>query len=126
MADGAAYDGVSDQDLLTRHVEGDPDAFGEIVRRHRDRLWAVALRTMGDELLTANDEVAALAATGVPILVTHGAADDAWPPAEQERMAARLGARHVSIPGAVHSPACETPDVFTRVLLGFWAELGTG
>ncbi|MCP9996977.1 RNA polymerase sigma factor SigM [Streptomyces werraensis] len=48
MADGAAYDGVSDQDLLTRHVEGDADAFGEIVRRHRDRLWAVALRTLGD------------------------------------------------------------------------------
>ncbi|MET8894680.1 RNA polymerase sigma factor SigM [Streptomyces albogriseolus] len=48
MADGAAYDGVSDHDLLTRHVEGDADAFGEIVRRHRDRLWAVALRTLGD------------------------------------------------------------------------------
>ncbi len=29
-------------------MAGDPDAFGEIVRRHRDRLWAVALRTMGD------------------------------------------------------------------------------
>ena len=27
---------------------GDPDAFAEIVRRHRDRLWAVALRTLGD------------------------------------------------------------------------------
>ncbi|MFE0727558.1 RNA polymerase sigma factor SigM [Streptomyces antibioticus] len=39
---------VSDQDLLARHVEGDPDAFGELVRRHRDRLWAVALRTLGD------------------------------------------------------------------------------
>ncbi|MBZ4019874.1 RNA polymerase sigma factor SigM [Streptomyces purpurogeneiscleroticus] len=38
----------SDQALLARHVEGDPDAFGEIVRRHRDRLWAVALRTLGD------------------------------------------------------------------------------
>ncbi|MEU0284938.1 RNA polymerase sigma factor SigM [Streptomyces sp. NPDC006147] len=48
MADGAAYDGVSDQDLLTRHVDGDAEAFGEIVRRHRDRLWAVALRTLGD------------------------------------------------------------------------------
>ncbi|MEW1680624.1 RNA polymerase sigma factor SigM [Streptomyces sp. NPDC093594] len=48
MADGAAYDGVSDQDLLTRHVDGDTEAFGEIVRRHRDRLWAVALRTLGD------------------------------------------------------------------------------
>ncbi|KRV47309.1 RNA polymerase subunit sigma [Wenjunlia vitaminophila] len=38
----------SDHDLLARHVAGDPDAFGEIVRRHRDRLWAVALRTLGD------------------------------------------------------------------------------
>ncbi|MGW7816703.1 RNA polymerase sigma factor SigM [Streptomyces puniciscabiei] len=48
MAEDAGYDGVSDKDLLARHVEGDPDAFGEIVRRHRDRLWAVALRTLGD------------------------------------------------------------------------------
>lgn len=48
MADGAGYDGTSDQDLLARHVEGDPEAFGELVRRHRDRLWAVALRTLGD------------------------------------------------------------------------------
>ncbi|MFK4800938.1 RNA polymerase sigma factor SigM [Streptomyces sp. MPA0124] len=48
MADDTAYSGISDQDLLARHVEGDPDAFGEVVRRHRDRLWAVALRTLGD------------------------------------------------------------------------------
>ncbi|MEV8552386.1 RNA polymerase sigma factor SigM [Streptomyces glaucescens] len=37
-----------DEVLLARHVAGDPDAFGELVRRHRDRLWAVALRTLGD------------------------------------------------------------------------------
>ncbi|MEU2064592.1 RNA polymerase sigma factor SigM [Streptomyces sp. NPDC013455] len=48
MAEGAGYEGVGDRDLLARHVEGDPEAFGEIVRRHRDRLWAVALRTLGD------------------------------------------------------------------------------
>ncbi|MGP4109674.1 RNA polymerase sigma factor SigM [Streptomyces sp. 4N509B] len=39
---------ISDSDLLAQHVDGDPDAFAEIVRRHRDRLWAVALRTLGD------------------------------------------------------------------------------
>ncbi len=39
---------MTDADLLARHVRGDPEAFGEIVRRHRDRLWAVALRTLGD------------------------------------------------------------------------------
>ncbi|GCB47721.1 RNA polymerase sigma factor SigM [Streptomyces sp. NL15-2K] len=48
MADGTEYGDTSDQDLLARHVEGDPEAFGELVRRHRDRLWAVALRTLGD------------------------------------------------------------------------------
>lgn len=48
MAHGADHSGASDQDLLARHVEGDPDAFSELVRRHRDRLWAVALRTLGD------------------------------------------------------------------------------
>jgi RNA polymerase sigma-70 factor (ECF subfamily) len=38
----------TDAELLAAHVEGDPNAFGELVRRHRDRLWAVALRTLGD------------------------------------------------------------------------------
>ncbi|MGW2582236.1 RNA polymerase sigma factor SigM [Streptomyces virginiae] len=41
-------EGRSDQELLAQHVAGDPEAFGELVRRHRDRLWAVALRTLGD------------------------------------------------------------------------------
>ncbi|MER5767018.1 RNA polymerase sigma factor SigM [Streptomyces sp. NPDC001985] len=46
--DDATLSDTSDQDLLGRHVSGDPHAFGELVRRHRDRLWAVALRTLGD------------------------------------------------------------------------------
>jgi RNA polymerase sigma-70 factor (ECF subfamily) len=37
-----------DAELLRRHVEGDPDAFGDLFLRHRDRLWAVAVRTLGD------------------------------------------------------------------------------
>jgi RNA polymerase sigma-70 factor (ECF subfamily) len=44
-ADG---DWPSDLDLLRRHAAGDNEAFGELFRRHRDRLWAVALRTVGD------------------------------------------------------------------------------
>lgn len=39
---------LTDAELIARHVGGDPDAFAEVVRRHRDRLWAVALRTTGD------------------------------------------------------------------------------
>lgn len=47
-ADGADWADRDDRDLLTAHADGDPDAFGELVRRHRDRLWAVAVRTLGD------------------------------------------------------------------------------
>jgi RNA polymerase sigma-70 factor (ECF subfamily) len=38
----------TDAALLRAHVSGDSRAFGEIVERHRDRLWAVAMRTLGD------------------------------------------------------------------------------
>jgi RNA polymerase sigma-70 factor (ECF subfamily) len=38
----------TDADLLCWHVAGDGDAFGRLFRRHRDRLWAVAIRTLGD------------------------------------------------------------------------------
>jgi RNA polymerase sigma-70 factor, ECF subfamily len=37
-----------DAALLRAHLAGDRHAFGDLVSRHRDRLWAVALRTMGD------------------------------------------------------------------------------
>ncbi|MGW0854566.1 RNA polymerase sigma factor SigM [Streptomyces sp. NPDC002690] len=46
--DEAIFADTGDQELLALHVAGEPDAFGELVRRHRDRLWAVALRTLGD------------------------------------------------------------------------------
>lgn len=36
----------SDQQLLEAHAMGDTEAFAVLVGRHKDRLWAVALRTM--------------------------------------------------------------------------------
>ena len=38
----------SDSELLARHVNGDAEAFGELFLRHKDRLWAVAVRTLCD------------------------------------------------------------------------------
>jgi RNA polymerase sigma-70 factor, ECF subfamily len=43
-----ANEPATDAELLAAHVAGNPDAFGILVRRHTDRLWAVALRTLGD------------------------------------------------------------------------------
>jgi len=43
-----------DRDLLRAHVAGDPDAFGELFRRHRDRMWAVALRTTRNRELASD------------------------------------------------------------------------
>ena len=45
MTDQPVPDDVA---LLRAHAAGDPYAFAELVRRHRDRLWAVALRTLSD------------------------------------------------------------------------------
>jgi RNA polymerase sigma-70 factor (ECF subfamily) len=44
----APLDDPSDAELMAAHVAGDPEAFGTLVGRHRNRLWAVALRTLGD------------------------------------------------------------------------------
>ncbi|MCW2695739.1 MAG: Alpha/beta hydrolase [Modestobacter sp.] len=84
---------------------------------------AAGLQGMADAMLSEPDLVAELKATGVPVLVAHGIADDAWTPAAQEDMAHRLGARHVVIDGAVHSPAIENPAGTLQALLGFWAAL---
>jgi RNA polymerase sigma-70 factor, ECF subfamily len=44
----AAHHELTDTALLEAHRDGDPDAFGVLFTRHRDRLWAVALRTTGN------------------------------------------------------------------------------
>jgi len=41
-------DAPDDRKLLSAHLAGNPEAFGALFARHRDRLWAVALRTTGD------------------------------------------------------------------------------
>jgi RNA polymerase sigma-70 factor, ECF subfamily len=46
---GLAPGEPSDATLLRRHVNGDPDAFGLLFKRHKDRLWAVALRITCDQ-----------------------------------------------------------------------------
>lgn len=45
-AAGPSQDPRSDRELLAAHVEGDAAAFPELVARHRQRLWNLAVRTL--------------------------------------------------------------------------------
>ena len=46
---------LGDRELLQRHVDGDGGAaFGELFRRHRDRMYAVAMRTTSNRELAAD------------------------------------------------------------------------
>ena len=45
---------LTDKELLQLHVDGHGTAFGELFRRHKDRMWAVALRTVRDPELAAD------------------------------------------------------------------------
>jgi pimeloyl-ACP methyl ester carboxylesterase len=108
-------------DAILGRAPGTPD--DDLTAFLRKRFLAsslTALRVMGQGVTDEPDRVAELRATGVRALVACGERDDAWTPEVQRDMASRLGARYCVIPGAVHSPAAETPEETARVLLGFW------
>ncbi len=78
----------------------------------------------GRQLASEPDRVAELAAVPPRKLVVSGEVDDAWPVPWQADMAARLGVRHVVIPGAAHSPNAENPQATAAVLDAFWGSAG--
>jgi pimeloyl-ACP methyl ester carboxylesterase len=95
-----------------------PDRLGaEIERIWRTRLEPEAVagsvpRAIIDFLGTRLDSV--------PLMVVYGENDDAWDPAAQEDMAARLRAKRICIPAAAHSPAVEAPETVASTLTSFW------
>lgn len=101
------------------YVEPPPPLAGFLERRFLAGVPAM-LQGMGHALRTEPDRVPELAATGVRTLVLHGADDDAWPPAVQQQMADRLGARYEVVPDAAHSPAVENPAATADALARFW------
>ena len=48
MDEPAPADDAADRALLAAAAQGDGDAFGRLVTRHRHRLWSVAVRTLSD------------------------------------------------------------------------------
>ncbi|MFG3223360.1 alpha/beta fold hydrolase [Kitasatospora sp. NPDC048194] len=83
-----------------------------------------ALAVTGGHLVSAPDrvdELAAVVAGVLPVLVLSGVRDYAWPVPEQSRMAERLGARRVVVADAGHSPNAEQPAATAEALAAFWA-----
>jgi pimeloyl-ACP methyl ester carboxylesterase len=83
-----------------------------------------ALIGMAAALTGEPDRVDELRGTGLPLLVLHGEDDDAWSPAVQAEMAGRLGARHVVVRDAMHSPAVENPGDTADAMNAFFDEVG--
>lgn len=85
------------------------------------------LQAKAEILIGITDSVDDLAvvtsAARLPVLVAFGENDDRWPPAEQEAMAYRLGARRVVWPHAAHSPNSEQPEMCTSGLEAFFADV---
>ena len=102
-------------------ADGVPAPVIAFLRRRMMGNSPTGLMAMGRYLLACPDRTAELARLGgPPILVLYGENDDAWRPAVQERMARRLGAHRVCIPGAGHSPAVEAPETTASALTAFW------
>jgi pimeloyl-ACP methyl ester carboxylesterase len=97
----------------------------EFYARRFLRNSAAGLQGMADAMLAEPDRVEELKAVGLPILVMHGEADDAWMPHVQADMAERLGARHEVVEDAIHSPAVENPGRTLEVLCDFWSGVAT-
>lgn len=80
------------------------------------------LRAIMDVLWDTTDRTVELRETGLPVLVAHGATDDAWPQAWQKEMAEVLDAPYRVIPDAGHCPAEENPAATATLLGDYWDE----
>jgi len=91
-----------------------------------------AAHTSNDNLLAGaeilrhhQDPSAALRGSGLPVLVTHGQDDEAWPQSAQRQMASDIGerAQYRVIPAGAHSPQLEAPQASAATLDAFWHSL---
>jgi pimeloyl-ACP methyl ester carboxylesterase len=119
---GAEVERIWQTRLEPEAVSGNvPPAIIDFLRTRLLSSSPTGLRAMAQTLLTCPDRTPALARLdSVPLVVLYGENDDAWDPAAQEDMAARLGAQRVCIPAAAHSPAVEAPETIASTLTSFW------
>jgi pimeloyl-ACP methyl ester carboxylesterase len=73
-------------------------------------------------LIDQVDRTVELSRTGIPVLVSHGANDDAWPIDMQREMAEQLGADYVVLANAGHSAHADRTYASAQLLANFWDE----
>lgn len=73
-------------------------------------------------LIDQVDRTVELSRTGIPVLVSHGAQDDAWPIKMQREMAEQLGADYWVIANAGHSAHADRTHTSAQLLATFWDE----
>lgn len=73
-------------------------------------------------LIDQVDRTLELSRTGLPVLVSHGANDDAWPIDMQRVMAEQLGADYWVIANAGHSAHADRTHASAQLLATFWDE----
>jgi pimeloyl-ACP methyl ester carboxylesterase len=96
-----------------------------IEQYYYDRLMSTkpAQLEAGMEILVNQvDRTVELSRTGIPVLVSHGANDDAWPIDMQREMAEQLGADYVVLANAGHSAHADRTYASAQLLASFWDE----
>ena len=73
-------------------------------------------------LINQVDRTLELSRRGIPVLVSHGANDDAWPIEMQREMAEQLGADYWVIANAGHSAHTDRTHASAQLLATFWDE----
>lgn len=111
-----------------RELEGVPDPRpAPEIEDFLHRRWLAnvpeSLATTGRQLTVEPDRVDELAAVELPKLVLSGETDYAWSVEKQAAMAERLGARHVALAGAGHSPNADRPEATAATLVDFWSSI---
>jgi pimeloyl-ACP methyl ester carboxylesterase len=105
-------------------AEGTDDHIIAFLRERTLRTCPLHYLVIARYLLSCPDQTEELAkaaaAACLSTMVVYGENDDAWPLAEQDHMARRLGADRACIPGAGHSPAVEAPVTTAGILTQFW------
>jgi pimeloyl-ACP methyl ester carboxylesterase len=115
-----------ESDCREKGIDPDIDLRGEmnpVLAYYHRRLFSTKEAQLDsglDILINQVDRVSEIAATGIPVLVSHGANDDAWPHSEQQRMARETKGEYWVIANAGHSAQADRSWASAQLLATFW------